>query len=225
MNLNIVYITVICFIVFSSGGVLAFVNLLPYPTKTISSPLVVDEKAKEVRFSAILKKPKHPGGYGPTILATPNSLVNEKVGGALLAAALVAEEGVTAEKLTKALEKINLNAGQNIALDEWVKTAKGDPVNIYIDTGSKRFLIDDVIKEAFPTAKTNFVFLGNYRVQQKMDCGCLICGRSGPGTVLANAAYMTGEASLIGPTLHIGLLKKGLHDNDKVTIIVTKRTP
>lgn len=221
MNRKIVGITAVCFFIVLVGG--AFMKLFSQQVQPTSAPLIVDEKAMEVRFSATLKKPEHPAGYEPTKLASPNALVNEKSGTALLAAALVAEEGVTAEKLTKALEKLNMKAGQNIALDELNKTAAGDQVKIYIDTGSKRFLLDDVFKEAFPSAKTNFVFLGNVQVQQRMRCGCLICGRSGPGTVLANAAIMTGEPALIGPTLHAGLLKMGLKDKDNVMIIISRR--
>lgn len=184
------------------------------------APLTVDEKAKEIRFVATIKKPEHPAGYEPTKFSHPNALVNETSGSALPASALVAEEGVTAEKLTEALKKLGYKAGQNISLGEKDKTADGDSLKVYIDTGSKKVLFDDVLKGALSSAKTEYVFLGNDKVQQKMGCGCLICGRSGPGTVLANASYTTTEEALIGPTLHAGLLKLGLKDSDKVTIVI-----
>ncbi len=220
MYCRIICIATVCLLTMAEG---IFMNVYSQQVESTLAPLIVDEKAKEVRFSATMKKPEHPAGYEPTKLAAPNALVNEESGTALVAVALVAEKGVTAEKLTKALEKLGLKAGQNIALDELNKTAIGDPVNIYIDTGSKRILFDDILKEGFPSAKTNFVFLGNVQVQQRMRCGCLICGRSGPGTVLANAAYKTGEPGLIGPALHAGLLKMGVKDKDKVTIIISRR--
>lgn len=201
----------------------AFTKLYSQQMQPTLAPIIVDENVSEVRFYATLKKPEHPAGYEPSKLASPNSLVNEKSGTALLAAALVAEEGVTAKKLTEALERLNMKAGKNIALDEIGKKAIGDPVRIYIDTGSKRFLIDEALKAGFPSARIDFVFLGNVQVQEKMRCGCLICGRSGPGTVLANSAIMTGEPGLIGPTLHAGLLKMGLKDKDKIMIIISKR--
>lgn len=221
MHRVIVSFVSFCFIIILLGGFL-FKNGYSQKVSSGWEPVVVDEKAQEVRFSAFIKKPEHPAGYEPTKLAAPNALVNEDSGTALVAVALVAEKGVTAEKLTNALEKLGLKAGQNIALDE-NKTAAGDPVTIYIDTGTKRILFDDILKKGNPSASTNYVFLGNFKVQQRMRCGCLICGRSGPGTVLANSIYTTKEPALIGPALHAGLLKFGLRDKDRVTIIITKR--
>lgn len=185
--------------------------------------IVVDKEKGEVTFNASVKKPEHPAGDDPTKLASPNALVNETKGGALPAAALVAEEGVTADLLVEAIKFLGLTPGQNIAKGEQGKTAKGDKVKIELEINGVRYLFDDVMKKGNPSASFDYVFLGNNEVQKQMGCGCLICGRSGPGTVLANSAYTTSDNAPIGPTLYKGLVDSGAKDGDMVKIVVSKR--
>lgn len=184
------------------------------------APIVVDKEAGEVLFKAKVKKPEHPAGDDPKKLAQPNAIINEQSGTALPAAALVAEQGVTAKLLTDALESLGLKAGKNLVKGQQNGTAEGDAVVVEVEIAGKRVNWVDILKAGNPDVKTNYVFLGNYDVQQQMGCGCLLCGRSGPGTVIANAAYTTTEMAPIGPTAYAGLIANGAKDGDEVTIII-----
>lgn len=185
-------------------------------------PILVDKDKGVVSFKATVKKPEHPAGDDPKKLASPNALVNEPQGGAFPAAALVAENGVNADLLVEAIKALGLSPGQNIAKGEKGKTAEGDKVKIEIEINGTKYLFDELLKKGNPEVKTNYVFLGNNEVQKSMGCGCLICGRSGPGTVLANSAYTTSDDAPIGPTLYKGLTDSGAKDGDTVNIIVSK---
>jgi hypothetical protein len=188
--------------------------------KTTYAPYVVDKKNNTVSFKARVKKPEHPAGEDPKTFSHPNALVVEPTGGALLAAALVAEDGAVAEKLCNALESIGLKVGESLPKDAKDATAGGDPVEVTLKIGKKEVALEDLLKDGNPDGKTKYVYLGNYKTQQEMKCGCLICGRSGPGTVVANAAYTTSEEALIGPTLYKGLIDNGAKDGDWVTITI-----
>lgn len=185
--------------------------------------ITVNKDTGEVIFEAKVKKPEHPSGDDPTKLSEPNALVNESQGSAIPAAALVAEGNVNADLLVQALEALGLNPGKNIAKGEKGKYAEGDPVKIEVEINGTRYLFDDLLKKGNPNIETNYVFIGNNEVQKAIGCGCLICGRSGPGTVLANAVYSTSDPAPIGPTLYKGLIDSGAKDGDVVKIIVSKR--
>jgi len=52
MNRNIVYIATVCFLIMGGG---IFMNIYPQQVDSSLAPLIIDEKAKEVRFSATMK--------------------------------------------------------------------------------------------------------------------------------------------------------------------------
>ena len=189
--------------------------------RSMFAPIVVDKDKKEVSFKAKVKKPEHPAGDDPLKLAAPNAIINEKSGSALPAAALVAEEGVNAKLLTEALESLGLKAGKNLVKGQKDGIAEGDAVKIEIEINGTRVLWDDILKAGNPNVQTKYVLLGAYEVQQEMGCGCLLCGRSGPGTVIANSAYTTSQDAPIGPTAYAGLKAKGANDGDEVTVIIS----
>jgi hypothetical protein len=190
--------------------------------KTTYAPIVVDKDKKEVSFKAKVKKPEHPAGDDPLKLAAPNAIINEQSGSALPAAALVAEEGVNAKLLTVALESLGLKAGKNLVKGQKDGIAEGDPVKVEIEINGTRVLWDDILKAGNPNVQTKYVFLGCDDVQQQMGCGCLLCGRSGPGTVIANSVYTTTQDAPIGPTAYAGLKAKGANDGDEVTVIISR---
>jgi hypothetical protein len=169
-----------------------------------------------------VKATQHAAGTNPAQLSRPPILVCENLGSALPSAALQAEPGVTGEKLTNALIQLGLVPGQNLNVGDQNVFAKGDAIKIYIDVNGSRTLIDDLLKSSFPAAKTSYVFAGAYKTQWTIGCGCLICGGSGPGTILANSSYSSSEAALIGPTLYAGLTNIGLKVGDQVKIVVKK---
>jgi hypothetical protein len=186
------------------------------------APIVVDTVNKEVSFNATMKK-SEAANQDPTALSTsgPASLINENTGTALASAAMQADPGVNAEKLYNALVAIGLAAGQNVHVGDSGKTAAGAALKVYIEINGKRTLLDDILKSAMAVPKLNYVFLGSYLDQQQLGCGCLICGRSGPGTVVANAGYAnSGEPFIGGATMYQGLVNQGLKIGDKVKIVI-----
>ncbi len=183
-------------------------------------PIVVDTAAKEVSFYATVKKSES-ANQDPTKLATgAASLINENTGTALTSAAMSADGGVNAEKLNNALILIGGTDGNNVHVGDTGKTATGTPFKVYIEINGQRKLIDDVLKSSMPDAKVNYVLLGTVKDQWQLGCGCLICGRSGPGTVVANSGYMNSEPAIVGTTLYDGLVKAGLKIGDRVKIII-----
>ena len=183
-------------------------------------PIVVDMAAKEVSFGATMKKSEH-SNQDPTKLAGgPTALMTEWVGSALTVAALQADPGVNAEKLAYALMALGLTPGNNVHVGDTGKTAAGSPLKVYIEVNGKRTLLDDILKSSMPDVKVNFVFLGTVKDQQQIGCGCLLCGRSGPGSVVADAAYTNSELCPGGSTMYDGLTKLGLKIGDKVKIVI-----
>lgn len=185
-------------------------------------PIVVNVTTGEVSFIATVKATQHAAGANPQQLSRPPILVCENQGSALPSAALQAVPGVTGEKLTNALIQLGLKPGQNTNVGDQNVIATGDAVKIYIEINGLRTSLDDLLKGAYPAAQTNFVFDGAYKTQWTIGCGCLICGGSGPGTILANASYSTSAQALIGPTLHAGLFMAGCKDGDQVKVVIKK---
>lgn len=187
------------------------------------APIVIDKAKGYLYFNARVKKPEHPSGNDPTKFSAPNAIINEGSGSATIAAAMLAQNLVTADKLTAAMQDLGMIPGKNIAKGEQGKIAEGSNVKVTIKIRGKRVPLESLVKAGNPAANVNFLFLGNNEVQKQMGCGCLICGRSGPGTVIANSAYGTSDPAVIGPTLYAGLKKYGARDGRFYTITIRKR--
>ena len=185
-------------------------------------PIVVNKTTGEISFMATVKKTEHKAGTDPQQLSRPPILICENMGSALPSAALQSEPGVTGEKLTNALMQIGLVPGQTLKVGDVNKFAVGDAVKIYIDVNGTRSLLDDLMKSAYPAVKTGWVFDGSFKTQWTIGCGCLVCGGSGPGTILANTGYSSSDQAAIGPTLHAALVTLGLKDGDQVKIVIKK---
>lgn len=184
------------------------------------APIVVDTVNKEVSFYATVKKTEAVN-QDPTQLSTgPAALISENAGTALTVAAMSADGGVNAEKLNNALILIGGVDGNNVHVGDTGKTATGTSFKVYLVINGQRKLLDDILKSSMPAAKVNYVLLGTVADQWQLGCGCLICGRSGPGTVMANAGYTNSEAFAGGATFYDGLVKAGLKIGDKVQVVI-----